>query len=503
MKNNKRLLAFAFIFSILIHPISAFASSSNTSPLLVTADADEYTHLEVFLLYKDGRCEVRKYEDTNILSSALTLLSQDSSVAIIQPNYGYHTTGTSINDPYFEKQWALDNGGTFSITDLSIPIHPNPLNHSTLISDPAEETEENRNQERNTPELLTPPIITTSATAGIDINAKEAWHTYNGGQREVIIALIDTGVEYYHQDLIGSMWVNSGEKADGIDNDKNGYIDDIYGWNFYDNNNRIYYNAEDDHGTHCAGSMIAKADNEKGITGIIQSDKVKIMSLKALGGYFSTGTTESIISSIQYAQANGASICNLSLGTYQHDPALYWAIANSDMLFVVAAGNERTNIDYTPSFPAAYDLDNIISVASISYDGTLDSESNFGSGSVDLAAPGMYILSTTTGNTYSYMSGTSMATPMVTATAAMLYSHYPDISLADVKEIILSTVTPIADLENVVASSGMLNIGQAMNYDLSELSKTEWKKPDAHTAPHANIAPSTPTFWNYLPIFWF
>lgn len=203
-----------------------------------------------------------------------------------------------------------------------------------------------------------------------------------------------------------------------------------------------------------------------GIAGIVQSDHVKIMVLKALGGSNGSGTTDSIIRAIQYAEANGASICNLSLGSSTNDRALYQAIAGSSMLFVVAAGNDGADTDVSLGYPASYGLDNIISVANLNYDGALHDSSNCGAVSVDLAAPGSYILSITPGNGYSYMTGTSMAAPMVTAAAAMVYSYYADITLADVKEILLSSVKTLDTLDGAVATGGMLDLGAAMTYDL-------------------------------------
>lgn len=194
------------------------------------------------------------------------------------------------------------------------------------------------------------------------------------------------------------------------------------------------------------------------------------MSVKVLKELGASVSTESVVQAIQYAEANGASICNISLGTSYDEPALYQAIADSSMLFVVAAGNDGTNNDDIPCYPASYELDNIISVANLNYNGALHHTSNYGAVSVDLAAPGSYIFSTVSENYYDYMTGTSMAAPMVTAAAAMLYSYHGDITLADVREILLSSVTKLDSLSGVVASGGMLNLGAAMAYDTGTLS---------------------------------
>ena len=151
-----------------------------------------------------------------------------------------------------------------------------------------------------------------------------------------------------------------------------GYIDDVYGWNFYSGSNQVYTGSEDSHGTHGAGTIAAHADNGIGIAGIVRSDHVKVMAVKALGGWDGSGSTASIIRAIQYAEANGARICNLSLGSSRNDPALYRTIAASDMLFVVAAGNDGADLELAPSYPASYHLDNLITVANLRYDGNLD-----------------------------------------------------------------------------------------------------------------------------------
>ncbi|WP_312091692.1 S8 family peptidase, partial [Aminipila sp.] len=275
--------------------------------------------------------------------------------------------------------------------------------------------------------------------------------------------------DYNHEDLSDVMWINGDEiPGNDIDDDGNGYIDDVYGWNFYDNTNEVYVGEEDDHGTHGAGTIAATKNNSVGIAGIANYDSINIMSLKALGGKDGSGTTDSIIKAIKYAENNGASICNLSLGTTSYDQELYDTIADSSMLFIVAAGNGDSeggaNIDSAPLYPASFDLDNIITVANISYDGNLSENSNYGETSVDIAAPGSYILSLTANNGYAYMSGTSMAAPMVTGTAALLYTADSELSLADIKNVILWTAASLDSLSGKVSSGGMLNAGAALQY---------------------------------------
>ena len=193
------------------------------------------------------------------------------------------------------------------------------------------------------------------------------------------------------------------------------------------------------------------------------------MVLKALGGENGEGTTLSLALAIKYAEANGATICNMSLGTETNDKILYRTMKNSKMLFVVAAGNggedgRGTDIDKHPSYPASYDLDNIITVANVKADGTLSTSSDYGAVSVDIAAPGTDIISTSSNGKYAYMTGTSMAAPFVTAAAAMVYSSNVSLTTADTKNIILSTVKSDSALTGKVLTGGILDCGSAVAY---------------------------------------
>ena len=181
----------------------------------------------------------------------------------------------------------------------------------------------------------------TDAVTGVDINIRPAWDLYDQSEhkRSVVVAIIDTGIDYNHQEFSNAMWTNPGEiPGDGIDNDGNGYVDDIHGWNFYSGSSQIFVGEEDSHGTHAAGT-IAAVRGSYGIAGITDNSYVKIMSLKALGGSDGTGSPDSVIEAIHYAEANGASICNLSMGTSSYNEALAQTMQNSKMLFIVACGN--------------------------------------------------------------------------------------------------------------------------------------------------------------------
>ena len=438
-------------------------------------DPAAYAGGEILVLYQDGSCETVACPDGAVLAETLARLSAREDVALVQPNYTYESTALSTSDPLVGEQWALDNDGSFQLEEQE--------NRYPVFDDPFEMP--SAPWQWIAPWWMwsagssTAGSIQVQAVPGIDIGLAEAWELYDGGSRDVVVALVDTGIDYTHEDLVGRIWTNTDEiPGNGIDDDGNGYVDDVYGWNFYSGTNDVYVGTEDAHGTHGAGTIAANAGNGVGIAGIVQSDHVKVMAVKALGGSDGSGTTASIIQAIQYAEANGAQICNLSLGSSQNDPALYRTIASSKMLFVVAAGNDGTDLETAPSYPASYDLDNLIAVANIRYDGELDPTSSYGAASVDLAAPGSYILSTTPGDTYSYMTGTSMAAPMVSAAAAMVYSAFPKATLADVKDILLASVHKLDSLTGRTATGGMLDLGAAMAGDATASTGRAWAEPD-------------------------
>ena len=383
------------------------------------------------------------------LAAALCAAMMAGSAALPAYAAGPSRESVPYADSYASYQWAFFNTGELRL----VPSHTAAVDAAigAITGSPALSADG-----------------TVRSLEGIDMNIVPAWKKYDAksGKRQVIVALIDTGVDITHPELSGSIWTNTGEiPGDGIDNDGNGYIDDVYGWNFYDNNAQVFTGTDDNHGTHSAGT-IAAARNGVGTVGICDPAYVKIMVIKTLGTSSGVGTVSNVVKAIRYAQANGASICNLSFGTMKYSE-LYQAIKDSGMLFIVAAGNGDASgngysIDEQPMYPASFELDNIISVANLRFDGQLDRASNYGVRSVDLAAPGNYILSTITGNDYAYMSGTSMAAPMVTGTAAMLYSCDASLSLMDVRNRILQSAWPLESLSGKVATGGMLDAGAAM-----------------------------------------
>jgi subtilisin family serine protease len=228
----------------------------------------------------------------------------------------------------------------------------------------------------------------------VDINALEASAITNGDSN-LVVAVIDDGVNFSHPELAGRAWTNPGEVPNNnLDDDANGYVDDVNGWDFFHGDKTVHDPTEDRHGTHVSGTIAASIDGQ-GVVGV--APNVKIMALKFLGP--EGGYTSDAILAIQYAKAEGAKISNNSWGGPYgpYDQALYDAINNSGSLFVAAAGNDGSNNDAYPVYPASYDLPNILSVAAVDNQGKLASFSNYGATSVDISAPGVGILSSVPG----------------------------------------------------------------------------------------------------------
>ena len=301
-----------------------------------------------------------------------------------------------------------------------------------------------------------------------DIDAPQAWDIYTGDPN-YRVAVIDTGIDFNHPDLQGNIWNNPGEIAnDGIDNDGNGYIDDVRGWNFVTNTN----NPQDGngHGTHVSGTIAAKGNNGIGVAGVAWN--AKIVPLKFLSDTGS-GTTANAIKAIDYCTANGIKLSNNSWGGGGFDSLLLQAITNAgavDHLFIAAAGNNALNIDVSLSYPASYNLSNMVNVASTTNTGTLSSFSNYGVATVHVGAPGSNIFSTWPialtvlgqQNGYNSISGTSMAAPHVTGLAALLRGKMPSWTATQVRSAILGSTKPLANLAGKVGREGIISAYNAL-----------------------------------------
>jgi subtilisin family serine protease len=302
--------------------------------------------------------------------------------------------------------------------------------------------------------------------AGADIDATRAWDVTTGS-RSVVVAVIDTGVDYRHTDLAANVWRNPGEVAgNGVDDDRNGFIDDVHGWDFANGDGDPL--DDEGHGTHVAGTIGAVGNNGVGVTGVNWA--VSIMALKFLGSDGS-GSTSDAIAAINYATRMrrdfGVNVVatNNSWGGGGSSAALRRAIqagGDAGILFVAAAGNEGVNNDVTPSYPANDTSTAVIAVAATDRSNRLASFSNYGATSVDIAAPGAAIYSTVPGNAYESYSGTSMATPHVTGAVALLAAANPQASAAAIRAAILSSARPVADLAGKVATGGMLDVAAAL-----------------------------------------
>ena len=354
--------------------------------------------------------------------AAIAAHRNNPAIEYIEPNYIVQTTAIP-DDPDFDQHWGLNNTGQ------------------------------------------------TGGTPDADIDAAEAWDITTGSS-DVVVGVIDTGVDYTHPDLVDNIWTNPGEIAgDGIDNDGNGYVDDVHGYDFINNDGDPF--DDNGHGTHVSGTIAARGNNGTGATGVNWS--AQIMGLKFLdaGG---SGTTFAAIQAIEYATMMktqygvNINLTNNSWGGGGFSQALSDAIeaaGDADQLFIAAAGNGGfdgigDDNDLTPHYPSNYDLDNIISVAATDDNDNKSGFSNFGETSTDLGAPGSNIWSTLPNGNYGFLSGTSMATPHVAGVAALLWSQDADFTALEVKEQILSSVDPIAALDGITVTGGRLNALQAL-----------------------------------------
>ncbi len=347
------------------------------------------------------------------VAETVQLYRLDPDVECAEPNY-YRQTDATPNDAHFNFQWGLNNVGQ------------------------------------------------SGGTQDADIDAPEAWNIQTGNSA-VVVAVLDTGVDMDHPDIVGNIWTNADEDWDngnpgnnGVDDDGNGKIDDYYGWDFVNDDN----DPDDDsngHGTHVAGVIAADGNNGVGIAGVAWS--ASIMALKMLSAD-NEGLVSDEIAAIDYAIGNGANIINASFGGSGYSQSEYNAIKRAQdqgILFVAAAGNFSEDNDTDPYYPASHDLNNIISVAGTDRYDTLVGSSNYGRNSVDVAAPGALVYSTSVGNSYAYMTGTSMAAPHVSGLAILLWSDDFTLTYDQVKDHILGGVDILGSLSGYIATGGRIN----------------------------------------------
>lgn len=371
----------------------------------------------------------------------LDAAANNPNVAYAEPNYIYRAYDAEEklpNDVDFAKLWGLKNTGEKGVND-------------------------------------------DVGVAGADIGAAKAWMTTTGN-KEIKVAVIDTGVDYNHPDLNDNIFHNPGEsgagrESNGIDDDGNGFVDDHTGWNFagVSNNNPM---DDNEHGTHVSGTIAGRGDNAMGVAGVNWESAIIPVKFLTAGG---SGTLADAVKSIQYATIMGAHVMNNSWGGGGYSQSMFDAIMeskNKGLLFVAAAGNDGQNSDTSPHYPAGYQIDNVIAVAATTNRDTLASFSTYGKRTVHIAAPGHKIYSTVPNGGYDTFSGTSMATPHVAGAAALLWGTDTSMDYAAVKDRLLRSRDFIPNMARKVLSSGRLNVYNAIHgiYPPSpEPAESDWR----------------------------
>ena len=344
------------------------------------------------------------------LQDAINQLKKNPNVLYVEPDYEMHINATP-NDPSYSELWGLHNSGQ--------------------------------------------TIWGQAGIADVDINAPEAWNTTTGSSN-VVIAVLDSGVNHSHPDLIDNMWVNPNEVANGVDDDGNGYIDDIYGIDAYNNDS----NPMDDnkHGSHVAGTISSVGNNSVGVTGVSQSTKIIGCKIGNAAGNIFVSSAVICMDYIYDLKVNkniNIVATNNSWGGGSFSNAMYQAIEkhmDAGILFLAAAGNDGTDNDSIPHYPSNYYLPNVIAVAATDNRDNLASFSDYGRRSVHIGAPGVGIYSTTLGTSYEFLQGTSMATPQVSGLIALLAAEDPSRDWKTLKNLVIAGGKDIASLDTTTAA---------------------------------------------------
>jgi len=387
------------------------SSTARVSGAIAIADDDADGVDDRFAHIANGELAAIRLDGDADVESAIEELRADPDVLYAEPNVRYRSSAVP-DDPRLGELDGLDNTG----------------------------------QNGGTPDA--------------DIDAVEAWER-STGSADVVVGVIDSGIDDAHEDLAANLWVNPGEIPDnGIDDEGNGVIDDVHGFNAVADSGDPFDDFS--HGTHVSGTIGAVGDNGVGVVGV--NWNVRIMAIKFLDEQGS-GTLEDALQSIDYAVAQraagvGVRVLSNSWGGGAFSQALLDAITSAgdaNLLFVAAAGNEGTDSDDNPNYPSGYDAPNVVAVAATDHDDRLADFSNFGAESVDLAAPGVDILSTVPGGGYATKSGTSMATPHVSGVAALALSVDDTLTVDELKDLLLTSGDPIPALDGLTVSGRRLN----------------------------------------------
>lgn len=426
-------------------PALAMASTN-----IEVVDQASYKNDSVIVVYKEGTSALQRRSARSLVLAKITDLNADE-----------------IDDAY--RHLSQGRMANFKLTSILAKKALEKLNNhpAVLYAEPDYMVKANvmPNDSRFDELWAMHNTGQTGGTDDADIDAPEAWEISTGSS-DVVVGVIDTGVDHSHPDLADNAWVNPGEIAgDGIDNDGNGYIDDVHGINaITDVGDPMDDNG---HGTHVSGTIGGAGNNAMGVAGV--NHDVSIVGCKFLDAAGS-GSTSDALECMDYMVAlknSGVNVrvLNNSWGGGGSSQAMIDAINASeaaDILFVAAAGNDAVDNDTNPHYPSSYEHDSVLSVASTTHTDSMSGFSQWGLTSVDMGAPGSAILSTVPGGGYSSFSGTSMATPHVAGAAALVLSVNPDLSVVELKELLLSSGDENTDLNGKTVSGKRLNIHSAL-----------------------------------------